>query len=111
MPWVWDHVNGRVGPVFDKNSHANRVLSLLMRHYNAVVEAFNTDPAGLEPMFMRGADYGATEWSDGFLCGFQFDERASSLLAVGQPTHFQATRLDGRPLPALWPYDPTLCKR
>ncbi len=88
LPWVWDHVDGRAEPVFDKNSHANRVLSLLMRHYNAVVEAFNTDPAGFEPMFMRGADYGAAEWSDGFLCGFQFDERAWSLLAVGQPTWF-----------------------
>ncbi|WP_218968771.1 UPF0149 family protein, partial [Massilia eurypsychrophila] len=55
LPWVWDHVDGRAAPVFDKNSHANRVLSLLMRHYNAVVEAFNTDPAGCEPMFMRGA--------------------------------------------------------
>jgi uncharacterized protein len=88
LPWVWDHVDGRAEPVFDKNAHASRVLSLLMRHYNAVVEAFNTDPAGFEPMFMRGANYGAAEWSDGFLCGFQFDERAWSLLAVGQPTWF-----------------------
>jgi uncharacterized protein len=84
LSWVWDHVDGRAGPVFDMKSHANCVL--LMRHYNAVVEAFNTDPAGLEPMFMRSAYYGAAEWSDGLLCGFQFDERAWSLLAVGQPT-------------------------
>ncbi|WP_426105944.1 UPF0149 family protein [Massilia sp. TSP1-1-2] len=88
LPWVWDHVDGRAEPVFDKSSDANRVLLLLMRHYNAVVEAFNTDPAGFEPMFLRGADYGAAEWSDGFLCGFQFDERAWSLLAVGRPTWF-----------------------
>lgn len=88
LPWVWDHVDGRAEPMFDKSSDANRVLSLLMRHYNAVVEAFNTDPAGFEPMFLRGAHYGAAEWSEGFLCGFQFDERAWSLLAVGRPTWF-----------------------
>jgi uncharacterized protein len=88
LPWVWDQVDGQAEPVFDKNSQANRVLSLLMRHYNAVVDAFNTDPSGFEPMFMRGADYGAAEWSNGFLCGFQFDQRAWSLLAVGQPTWF-----------------------
>ena len=70
------------------HAHASRVFSLLMRHYNAVVEAFNTDPAGFEPMFLRGAEHGAAEWSDGFLCGFQFEERAWSLLAVGQPTWF-----------------------
>lgn len=88
LPWVWDHVDGRAEPVFDKSADANRVLSLLMRHYNAVIEAFNTDPAGFEPMFLRGAEYGAAEWSDGFVCGFQFDERAWSLLAVGRPTWF-----------------------
>ncbi|NIA52681.1 UPF0149 family protein [Massilia sp. TW-1] len=88
LPWVWDHVDGVAEPVFDELSDANHVLSLLMRHYNAVVEAFNTDPAGFEPLFMRGAEYGAAEWSDGFLCGFRFDERAWSLLAVGQPTWF-----------------------
>ena len=88
LPWVWDHVDGQAEPVFDKTAQANHVLSLLMRHYNAVVEAFNTDPAGFEPMFMRSAGYGAAEWSDGFLCGLQFNDRAWSLLAVGQPTWF-----------------------
>ncbi len=88
LPWVWDHVDGLAEPVFDKNSHAKRVFSLLMRHYNAVVEAFNTDPAGFEPIFMRGAHHGAAEWADGFLCGFQFDQRAWSMLAAGQPTWF-----------------------
>lgn len=69
LPWVWDHVDGRAEPVFDKNSHANHILSMLMRHYNVVVEAFDTDPAGFEAIFMRGLDYGAAEWADGFLCG------------------------------------------
>jgi len=88
LPWVWDPVDGQAQPVFDKNAQANRILSLLMRHYNAVVEAFNTDPASFEPVFMRGADYSAAAWSEGFLCGFQFDQQAWSLLAVGQPTWF-----------------------
>lgn len=92
LPWVWDHVDGLAEPVFDKTAQANHVLSLLMRHYNAVVEAFNTDPAGFEPMFMRGAGYGAAEWSEGFLCGIQFYERAWSQLAAGQPAWFAPFR-------------------
>lgn len=88
LPWVWDPVDGQAEPVFDKNAQANRIISLLMRHYNAVVEAFNTDPARFEPVFMRDADYSAAAWSEGFLCGFQFDRQAWSLLVVGQPTWF-----------------------
>lgn len=88
LPWIWDHADGRAEPVFGEQAYANRVLSLLMRHYNAVVEAFNTDPGSFDPMFLRGAHYGADAWSDGFLCGFQFDQREWALLAVGQPTWF-----------------------
>ena len=88
LPWVWDHAEGLNQPGFDRGAQANRVLSLLMRHYNAVVEAFDTDPAGFEPVFMRGAGYGAAEWSEGFVCGLQFNDRAWGLLAVGQPTWF-----------------------
>lgn len=88
LPWVWDHVDGRAAPVFEKISDANRGCSLLMRHYNAVVEAFNTAPAGFKPVFMRGANYRAAEWSDGFICGFQFEQSAWSLLAVAQPAWF-----------------------
>ena len=88
LPWVWDYVDGLNEPGFDQNAQADRVLSLLMRHYTAVVEALNTDPAGFEPVFMRGAGYGAAEWSEGFLSGLQFNDRAWSLLAVGQPAWF-----------------------
>jgi uncharacterized protein len=88
LPWVWDHVDGQAEPVFDKTAQANHVFSLLMRHYNAVVEAFNTDPAGFKPIFMRSARYSAAGWSEGFLCGLEFNDRAWSLLAAGQPTWF-----------------------
>lgn len=88
LPWVWDHADGRAEPVFEKNLDRNRFLSLLMRHYDAVVEALNTDPAGFKPLYMRGENHQAAEWSRGFLCGFQFEERAWSLLSVGQPTWF-----------------------
>lgn len=86
LPWVWDHADGVAEPVFDENT--GRIFSLLMRHYNAIVEAFDTDPSGFEPVFMRGAHHGAAEWSDGFICGIQFYERAWSRLAVAQPTWF-----------------------
>lgn len=88
VPWVWDHAEGRTQPGFGKSVNANHVFSLLMRHYNAVVGAFNADPTSFEPMFIRGAAYSAAGWSEGFLCGFQFDQSAWALLAVGQPTWF-----------------------
>lgn len=88
LPWVWDHVDGQAEPVFGKTAQANHVFSLLMRHYNAVVEVFNTDPAGFEPLFMRSAAYGAADWAEGFLGGLQFNDRAWSLLAAEQPTWF-----------------------
>jgi uncharacterized protein len=88
LPWVWDRENGETQAKFESAEQANRIMSLVMRHYNAVVHTFMGDPASFEPVFSLGEQWGAAKWCEGFLLGFQFNEEAWSLLAVGQPTWF-----------------------
>lgn len=88
LPWVWDMDEGEAEAEFENGKQANRILSLVMRHYNDAVKTFNTDPASFEPIFWRGNQWGAAEWCEGFILGFQFNEKAWSLLAAGQPTWF-----------------------
>jgi uncharacterized protein len=42
-------------------------MSLILRLYNSVNTTFNTDPASFEPIFWRGIQWGAAEWSEGFI--------------------------------------------
>jgi len=88
LPWVWDMDEGEEEANFANAEEANGILSLVMRHYNAVLSTFNVDAAAFEPIFWRANHWGAAEWCEGFLLGFQFNDEAWSLLAVGQPTWF-----------------------
>jgi uncharacterized protein len=88
LPWVWDIEEGQAEARFESEEQANRILSLVMRHYNAVVQTFLIDPASFKSIFWRGDQWGAAEWCEGFMVGFQFSKQAWSLLAVGQPTWF-----------------------
>lgn len=88
LPWVWDMQNGEAEAEFASAEQANRIMSLITRQYNAVVQTFMDDPASFEPVFWFGDQWGAAEWCEGFLLGFQFSDEAWSLLAVGQPTWF-----------------------
>jgi uncharacterized protein len=88
LPWVWDREDGEAEAEFVSAEQANRIMSLIMRQYNAVVQTFMDDPASFEPVFWFGDQWGAAEWCEGFLLGFQFSDEAWSLLAVGQPTWF-----------------------
>ncbi|MFY9327768.1 MAG: YecA family protein [Georgfuchsia sp.] len=88
LPWIWDMDEGDAEPEFENEEEANRITLLIMRLYNTVMNTFNTDPASFEPLFWCGNQWGAAEWSEGFILGFQFNEEAWSLLAVGKPTWF-----------------------
>ncbi len=88
LPWVWDMEGGEVEADFANEAQASRIMSLILRHYNNVIRTFNTDPASFEPIFWRGIQWGAAEWSEGFITGFMFNEDAWSLLSMGQPTWF-----------------------
>ncbi len=88
LPWVWDMEGGEVEADFASEAQASRIMSLILRHYNNVIHTFNTDSASFEPIFWRGIQWGAAEWSEGFITGFMFNEEAWSLLSMGQPTWF-----------------------
>lgn len=88
LPWVWDMEDGQRDATFANLDQANRIMGLLMRFWNGIARAFMDDPASFEPIFWREAHWGAAEWSEGFILGFQFSDEAWSLLAVGQPTWF-----------------------
>lgn len=73
MPWVWDSEHGKVEPEFEGMDHANQIVNLLMRFYNAVVGRINTDVAGFEPIFFGGPQWDANEWCRGFLTAMRLD--------------------------------------
>ena len=88
LPWVWDIKDGEAEAKFESEEQANRIMSQVIRYYNAVVHTFMVDPASFEAVFRFGEQWGAAEWCEGFLLGFQFDEAAWSLLTVEQPAWF-----------------------
>jgi uncharacterized protein len=88
LPWIWDMYEAEADAEFANEGQANRIRSLIMRHYNAVIRTLMADPASFEPIFWRGDQWGAAEWSEGFLLGFQFNDEAWAALSIGQPTWF-----------------------
>lgn len=88
LPWVWDMEEGQAEAKFENAEEANRIMSLVMRHYNSVVSTFLDDPASFEAVFRLGNQWGAVEWCEGFILGFQFSDEAWSLLGVAEPTWF-----------------------
>jgi uncharacterized protein len=88
IPWIWDMEDAESAPEFSGEFEANRIMSLIFRHYNTIVGTFNTAPETFEPIFWEGHRWGATDWCEGFLIGFQFAEKEWALLQVGQPTWF-----------------------
>ncbi|MDH4235210.1 MAG: YecA family protein, partial [Gallionella sp.] len=47
--WIWDSDKGVDEPVFTTMDIGNRILGLIMRHYNSVLEAIENDQ--YEPLF------------------------------------------------------------
>jgi hypothetical protein len=52
---VWDMDASEATPDFESMDEANRVLSLIMRHYNTVVRQFTADPSGFELLYWKSA--------------------------------------------------------
>ena len=88
LPWVWDAHSGSAAPGFDSVEQANRIMSLLMRHYNAVILAFEVNPSEFNPLFYCMESYSPVEWCEGFIRGFQISDSAWSILALEQPDWF-----------------------
>jgi uncharacterized protein len=88
LPWVWDMYDGEAEAQFEDLDEANRIMQLVMRFYNQVVQQFADDPQGFEPIYWRSAEWGAAEWCEGFLLGTRLTQEAWTPLMVGHPDWF-----------------------
>jgi len=69
LPIVWGRGGADTQPVFDDLDHVNRVLSLLMEHYNDVVRTLIDHPDRYSPLFpvdRRNGDILWEIWIEGF---------------------------------------------
>ena len=89
MPWVWDCEHGKVEPEFEGMDHANQIVNLLLRFYNAVLGRINTNVAGFEPIFCSGVQWGASEWCRGFLTAMRLDPEGWAPIIKANPDWFQ----------------------
>lgn len=76
LPWVWDMKDGGVAPNFDDMATASRLTELLLRYYNAVLQAFATEPPSFEPIIFYRPQLDIADWCMGFLLARQFDDAA-----------------------------------
>jgi uncharacterized protein len=73
LPWVWDMENGEASPEFADAQQANRIIGLLMRHYNTV--AWSIDGGWFDPLLVEleqpdGSEFFDAEgWCEGFMLG------------------------------------------
>lgn len=89
IPWVWDMHEGKRDPEFEDMEAANHILGLVMRLYNGLNQQLRDAPEDFEPVFWRGAEWGAAEWCEGFLLGMRFHEKAWALLRNAKPEWFE----------------------
>lgn len=70
LRWIWDSEQGEDKPEFSSLAEANRILDLIMRHYNSVLQAITDDR--FEPLFYVLPQEDGSEFFDaeGWSCGF-----------------------------------------
>ncbi len=73
LPWIWDIEEGEEGPSFSSVEQANRIMGLVMRYYNGVLEDIRR--GCFAPLFYTLAQedgsefYDAEGWAEGFMRG------------------------------------------
>jgi uncharacterized protein len=73
LPWVWDIEDADDTPAFEDAAQAERVMGLIMRHYNMVARSIDED--WYEPLLYRldqpddGELFDAELWAAGFMVG------------------------------------------
>ncbi len=85
---IWDMENGRRTPKFADPDETAHVLGLITRHYHALAAEIAKDTPALVPVFLRGAQWGVSEWCAGFLLGTAFDRDTWAALMEEQPEWF-----------------------
>jgi uncharacterized protein len=88
LPWVWDIDAGTADAQFADLDEMEHIIQLVMRLYNQVLQQFEADPKGFDPVYWRSAGWGATEWCEGFLLGTRLCDDAWDSLMVDRPDWF-----------------------
>jgi uncharacterized protein len=69
LPVVWGQIDDQTAPVFDTVAHMNKMLTLVMEHYNDVAKKFFEMPERYAPLFAidnRNGDVLWELWIEGF---------------------------------------------
>jgi uncharacterized protein len=86
--WIWDSKHGEVAPEFEDLAEAQRILGLLMRHYNTVARALMDGAENFVPIYPQGNAAAASSWCAGYLAGLRFDREEWATLLFGKPKWF-----------------------
>lgn len=100
LRWVWDTEHGEDSPEFKSNREAERIIGLIMQHYQHVNDTLNHCPQDYEPRVMEREHEGGVisiidEWCMGYYLGMAADLQAWTPLLLGQPELFTAILLYG----------------
>jgi uncharacterized protein len=93
MPHVWSIAgDGKHEPIFEDIDHANKILRLIMDHYNSIARSLLPDSGPYEPVFAydeRSDDVIWELWAEGFERALKLDP--VSWLAIPQSGDHEAT--------------------
>ncbi len=101
LRWVWDSENGQEGAHFKDQAEAEKVMELITKQWNAIVQTLTQSPTQYAPLMEQNAskvDKGSAMlagWCAGYYKGMLIDMRAWSPLLLGQPQLLSTVLLYG----------------
>ena len=95
MARIWDMENAHQQPQYRNAEEQARIDTLIKRHYHALAAEISKATPALVPVFLRGAQWGVSEWCAGFLLGTSFDRDTWAALMEAQPEWFTALNVLG----------------
>ena len=92
---IWDMENGQQQPHYANAEEHARIDDFIQRHYYTLAAEIAHETPALVPVFLRGAQWGVSEWCAGFLLGTSFDRDTWAALMDEQPEWFTALNVLG----------------
>lgn len=92
---IWDMEEARKQPKFAREADTAQTLAFITRHYHTLAAEIAKDTPALVPVFLRGAQWGVSEWCAGFLLGTSFDRDTWAALMEEQPEWFTPLQVLG----------------
>lgn len=102
LRWIWDADNGEDSPAFATTADAQKIIGLIMRHWNGVNATLNEVPDQFEPMIPESDFEGRAvpvldEWCLGYVKGMLLDQASWAPLMAQHPDWFTVILLYGTP--------------